>query len=98
MVDDEAEVRGLLADLLAAAGQLVETVANGAEALDRLRERRYDLVLSDVRMPEPDGPGLYREIERRHPRLSPSRMMPTSWGWTPGRSPASGSEGPGQRR
>jgi CheY-like chemotaxis protein len=30
---------------------------------------RYDLILSDVRMPDLDGPALYREVERRHPNL-----------------------------
>ena len=44
--------------------------ANGAVALEKLRERFYDVVLSDLRMPELDRPGLYREVERRHPRLA----------------------------
>jgi two-component system NtrC family sensor kinase len=34
-----------------------------------LGRRAYDLVVSDLRMPELDGPGLYREAERRHPDL-----------------------------
>ena len=44
-------------------GHRVETAANGAAALDKLRERAYDLILSDLRMPELDGPGLYRALE-----------------------------------
>ncbi|MBI3029234.1 MAG: PAS domain S-box protein [Candidatus Rokubacteria bacterium] len=69
VVDDEPEVAGILAELLAADGHQVETAANGLQALDKLRERRYDLILSDLRMPGLDGPGLYRELERRDPRL-----------------------------
>lgn len=69
VVDDEPEVAMLLADILAADGHQVETVGNGALALARLEGRAYDLILSDVRMPELDGPDLYREVERRYPEL-----------------------------
>jgi PAS domain S-box-containing protein len=69
VVDDEPDVAGLLADLLAGDGNSVDTADNGITALDRLRERNYDLILSDVRMPQLDGPGLYREMERCHPDL-----------------------------
>jgi CheY-like chemotaxis protein len=69
VVDDEALVTELLADLLSADGQLVETASNGYVALEKLRTRAYDLILSDIRMPELDGPSLYREVERRHPEL-----------------------------
>jgi CheY-like chemotaxis protein/anti-sigma regulatory factor (Ser/Thr protein kinase) len=69
VVDDEPEVAGVLADLLSADDHQVETVANGLLALAKLGERSYDLIVSDLRMPELDGPGLYREVERRHPGL-----------------------------
>lgn len=69
VVDDEPEVAETLADMLMADGHIVETVANGARALEKLAERSYDLILSDLRMPELDGPGLYRELARRHPAL-----------------------------
>lgn len=49
----------------------------GALALDCLRERPCDLILSDVRMPGLDGPGLYREVERRHPALLPRLVFLT---------------------
>ena len=37
--------------------------------LAMLQERPYDVILSDLRMPELDGPGLYRELAGRHPKL-----------------------------
>ncbi|MFQ5524595.1 MAG: ATP-binding protein, partial [Acidimicrobiia bacterium] len=69
VVDDEAEIAGLLAEMLRADGHQVETAADGAVALVRLQERTYEVILCDVRMPELDGPGLYRELERCHPGL-----------------------------
>jgi PAS domain S-box-containing protein len=69
VVDDEPEITSLLADLLAAHGCLVETASNGVEALATIRDRVFDVILSDLRMPELDGPGLYRAIERYDSRL-----------------------------
>ena len=69
VVEDEPEIAEVLAELLAADGYLVDTVANGALALDKLRGRRYDVILSDLRMPVLDGPAFYRELERRDPAL-----------------------------
>jgi signal transduction histidine kinase len=64
VVDDEPEVAEMLADVLRLEGHHVETVASGRGALEALGRRPYDLVLSDVRMPGFDGPGLYREVAR----------------------------------
>ncbi len=69
VVDDEPEIAQILADLLAEDGHRVDVAPSGIAALTRLAERAYDLILSDVRMPELDGPGLYREVERRYPHL-----------------------------
>ena len=69
VVDDEAGISSLLEDLLEADGYRVTTAPNGVAALARLEQETFDAVLTDIRMPELDGPGLYREIERRHPRL-----------------------------
>ncbi|MBI2202804.1 MAG: response regulator [Candidatus Rokubacteria bacterium] len=70
VVDDEPEVASVLADMLSGDGHQVETAENGAVALDKLRRRPYDLVLCDLRMPELDGPGLYRALQQRDPQLS----------------------------
>ncbi len=69
VVDDEPEVGELLVELLAADSHHVETVGDGARALDVLARRPYDVILSDMKMPRLDGPGLYRELERRRPEL-----------------------------
>jgi two-component system NtrC family sensor kinase len=70
VVDDEREIGSLLADVLNLDGHQVEIAENGREALDRLAAGPWDLVLTDVRMPDMDGFDLYREIERRYPALA----------------------------
>jgi CheY-like chemotaxis protein len=46
----------------------VVTVATGREALERMAAEHYDVILTDIRMPDLDGRALYQEIERRWPR------------------------------
>jgi two-component system NtrC family sensor kinase len=67
IVDDEAEIRETLSEILAAARHRVVTAASGREALAHLEAERYDVVLTDVRMPDIDGRALYEEISRRWP-------------------------------
>jgi len=69
VVDDEPDVAQLLAEALELDGHRVDTATSGTSALDRLQERAYDLIFSDIRMPELDGPDLYREVARRRPGL-----------------------------
>jgi len=69
IVDDEPEVVSLLAEILADDAHRVETAYNGLAALDKLRDGTYDLIISDLRMPHLDGPGLYREVARHHPQM-----------------------------
>ncbi len=69
VVEDDVTVAQLVADVLQADGHTVETAANGLLALAKIDTHTYDLIISDLRMPELDGAGLYRELERRHPAL-----------------------------
>jgi signal transduction histidine kinase/CheY-like chemotaxis protein len=69
VVDDEPEIAEMLADMLAVHGHRVETAGNGAIALEKLRQHAYDVILTDLRMPELDGPSLYRQVERDHQAL-----------------------------
>ena len=69
VIDDEPEIAQMLVEILRADGHEVDVAGRGRAALERLAERRFDLILSDLRMPDLDGPGLYRAIEAsgRHP-------------------------------
>ena len=70
VVDDNDRVAAALAEMLRLDGNQVDIAVNGNAALEKLRERTYDVILSDMRMPGLDGPGLYRELELRHPALA----------------------------
>ncbi len=69
VVDDEPEIVRDLVDLLEEDGHWVEGVSSSAEALDLLRANSYDLVLSDLRMPPPDGFELLRQSQSLRPEL-----------------------------
>jgi len=67
VVDDEPDIREALAEILTGARHRVVTASSGREALERMAAERYDVILTDIRMPDLDGRALYREIERRWP-------------------------------
>ena len=66
VVDDDPGLREALAAFLRQEGHGVDTAADGAEALARLDHERYDLILSDLRMPGLDGPALYEALRTRY--------------------------------
>lgn len=70
LVEDERVVGDLLAEFLALAGCEVDRAANGREALELVRRRPYALIVSDVRMPDVDGPALYHELRAAAPELT----------------------------
>ena len=67
IVDDEAEVRETLTEILTCDRHRVVAVSSGREALERMNVERYDVILTDVRMPDLDGRALYKVIEERWP-------------------------------
>jgi two-component system cell cycle sensor histidine kinase/response regulator CckA len=71
LVEDEEGLRSLNARGLRSRGYSVIEASNGIEALEALEERdgAVDLVVSDVVMPEMDGPTLLREMRTRNPNL-----------------------------
>jgi two-component system NtrC family sensor kinase len=60
VVDDEAAIVELVTSVLDDQGWCVDVASGGRAALERLQQTHYDLVLSDVRMPEGDGADFYR--------------------------------------
>jgi len=69
VVDDDAELLGLLADLIVNEGQVVDTAVGGRAALQKVEQEDYDLILCDIRMPDLDGPAVYEELKRHQPHL-----------------------------
>jgi EAL domain-containing protein (putative c-di-GMP-specific phosphodiesterase class I) len=65
VVDDEADVRAMVARALAIAGYEVVTAADGREAVEALQATPVDAVVSDVAMPELSGIDLLRAIRKR---------------------------------
>lgn len=55
VVEDEPKLARLLVDYLAAAGHVPTWIADGREAMDTLRGRRFDVVLLDLALPGMDG-------------------------------------------
>ena len=69
LVDDDANLRKILAYPLEQAGMLVFPASGGREALEGLSSVPVDLVLTDVRMPGMDGMALLAEVRRTYPDL-----------------------------
>ena len=71
LVEDEDAVRAFGARALISRGYEVHEAASGVEALEVMEDYgdEIDLVVSDVVMPEMDGPTLFGEIKKSHPDL-----------------------------
>jgi len=70
VVDDEADLRAMVADMLRPDGHGVIVAASGREALEVLAREPVDLVLCDLRMPDLDGPGLHERLCSDFPALA----------------------------
>lgn len=69
VVDDDAGICGSLRELLEAERCCIETAASGIYAMEWLGKQQFDLVLSDVVMPDMDGYQLYQTVKQTTPEL-----------------------------
>jgi two-component system NtrC family response regulator len=69
LADDDENLRRVVEYQLAEEGYRVTAVASGAEALDRLRERRFDLLVTDILMPGTDGLELMGRVRMTAPDM-----------------------------
>jgi len=67
VVDDEKFIRDIIADFLGMEGYIVRTAEDGTSAVNELERARYDMVISDLKMPKMGGLDLLREVTRAHP-------------------------------
>jgi len=65
VVEDEATVANLVADVLREEGHEVVALLDSAAALERITEEEFDLLICDLKMPKLDGQSLYEEAVRR---------------------------------
>ncbi len=68
VVDDDPLIIRLIMDTLNVEGYEVDSAENGVAALEKVRHARFDLILSDLHMPQLDGVGLYRALTERTDR------------------------------
>ena len=65
LVDDDQEFRKAMKKMFEKAGYDVTVSADGQEALDAIAEKSFDLIISDLRMPNLNGMELMEELKRR---------------------------------
>jgi two-component system NtrC family sensor kinase len=70
IVEDERALAAAVAEALSDAGLKVDKAADGEEALARVRQQTYDVVICDLKMPRVDGMTLYRAIAAATPALA----------------------------
>lgn len=77
-VDDSMVIRQLISTVLTEAGHEVVTAADGTEAIQIARNESFDLVLSDINMPEMNGISLVSKLRRlEHFKFTPIIMVTT---------------------
>ena len=70
VIEDEPALAEAVSAALTDAGYRVDRATDGQDALDRVRERVYDLILCDLAMPRVDGPAFYRALSASRPALT----------------------------
>jgi DNA-binding NtrC family response regulator len=78
VVDDEPKLGGVVAQMLALDGHAVVRAGGGREALARLAEEDFDVVVTDLRMPDVDGLAVLRAAKGRSP--APEVVLMTAYG------------------
>jgi PAS domain S-box-containing protein len=80
VIDDEPEIAELLEEILAAEGHTVNTAVNGSDGVKLAALSEYDLVITDLGMPDLSGWEVARRIRGRSPELPV--VLVTGWGAT----------------
>jgi two-component system NtrC family sensor kinase len=70
VVDDEPSIQDLLVEILTQAGYRVDTAGSGAAALAKIDRGRYDLIITDLKMPGMGGAQLYDRLLETAPELA----------------------------
>ena len=80
IIDDEAPIRDLLAEILSEQGHIVYTASGGREGLEIFKAQSLDMVITDLGMPEISGWDVANAVKVMNPSISV--IMMTGWGIT----------------
>jgi len=69
VIEDDDSIRKLIEKFMTIDGHEVETAENGAVGLKMIASRQYDLLITDIVMPEQDGIGVLMELRMRSSKL-----------------------------
>lgn len=69
IAEDEKNIGELIEDLLAREDRIITVVSNGREAISALERATYDLLITDLMMPEIDGMEVLKRAKRYHPGI-----------------------------
>ncbi|GAB4483702.1 MAG: hypothetical protein OHK006_05560 [Thermodesulfovibrionales bacterium] len=69
VIEDDPAVAGLLKSLLRTMGD-VDVASDGEEGLEKIRNKYYALIISDINMPKLDGVELYERVQRIYPSIA----------------------------
>ena len=75
IVDDEAEIRASLEDILSEEGYAAASAATAAEAMTLLQDAPYDVVLLDIWLPDRDGLDVLADIHAFSPESRPEVII-----------------------
>lgn len=69
VIDDEADIRESLEEILSLEGYEVTTAESGAAAIERAKTAHFDLVITDLKMPGMDGIEVLVRLKQLHPDM-----------------------------
>ncbi len=78
VVEDDADLLEALSETLSTAGYEVAHARDGSDALKLLEQQQFDLVVSDIQMPNMDGHSMLKKVKENHPDLPV--MLMTAYG------------------
>jgi CheY-like chemotaxis protein len=79
IADDDPSIRQLISTIMKRERLAVDCVADGREAIEKLSEREYSVILLDLMMPRLDGFGVVEWIKKNPPRHKPIILIVTAY-------------------
>lgn len=69
IIDDEPEIRELVKRTIARLGHKANLACQGLEAIEMLKENPFDVIISDLQMPDMDGYQFFDYLQKHHPAI-----------------------------